>query len=125
MPADAALAVVYSHGKVLAVQRPDSTEMALPGGGVDRGETPAAAAARELREETGVTATALRYLGHAPSPTDSRRVHVFLVTNWDGTPYAAEGLPVRWMEWRMLRAQARRYGTFLDRVARALHAQAA
>jgi ADP-ribose pyrophosphatase YjhB (NUDIX family) len=115
---DAALAVVYSHSKVLAVARPEPPhEMAVPGGMVERNETPAGAAVRELYEETGVTATAVRYLGFTRSPSDGRVVHVYLVTSWHGTPYAAEGYRVQWMTWRALRRQARRYGHTLDLIA--------
>ena len=48
------------NGTVLAVsRRDDPTAFGLPGGKVDPGETPMQAAARELQEETGLTAVDL------------------------------------------------------------------
>ena len=43
------------HGEVFVARRIDSTDGAwqMPQGGIDDGETPAAAAKRELKEETG------------------------------------------------------------------------
>jgi 8-oxo-dGTP pyrophosphatase MutT (NUDIX family) len=52
---------ISDDGKVLAVsRRDDPTAFGLPGGKVDPGETPEQAAARELQEETGLTATDLK-----------------------------------------------------------------
>jgi ADP-ribose pyrophosphatase YjhB (NUDIX family) len=64
-PKLAALAVVIRADHVLLVQRknePDAGLWGFPGGHVELGETALAAAARELHEETGVTAHPLRYL---------------------------------------------------------------
>jgi 8-oxo-dGTP diphosphatase len=49
-------AVDERDGRLLLArhERPDDAFWCLPGGGVDPGETPAAAAVRELREEAGV-----------------------------------------------------------------------
>lgn len=52
--------VVADDGRVLAVSRPDSPlRYALPGGGVELGESYAQAARRELWEETGIVADQL------------------------------------------------------------------
>lgn len=50
--------VVIAEGRVLLIKRdrpPGMGQWTLPGGGVDTGETLAAAAAREVLEETGIT----------------------------------------------------------------------
>lgn len=58
-------ASVWRDGKVLLVQRakPPKGIWAFPGGHVEPGETLQEAAARELREETGMTATFRGLLG--------------------------------------------------------------
>ncbi|MEM1077924.1 MAG: NUDIX hydrolase [Pseudomonadota bacterium] len=64
-PKLAALAVVLHEDAVLLVKRrnpPDAGLWGFPGGHVELGETALEAAARELAEETGVTAIAERYL---------------------------------------------------------------
>ena len=50
-----ATAVVVRDGRVLLV-RGRAEEFMMPGGGIEPGETPMAAAVRELREETGLAA---------------------------------------------------------------------
>jgi 8-oxo-dGTP diphosphatase len=64
-PTLAALAVLPHDGKVILVRRrnePDAGLWGFPGGHVEFGETALAAAARELLEETSVSAEPLSYL---------------------------------------------------------------
>jgi ADP-ribose pyrophosphatase len=63
----------YRHGS-------DELSLEFPGGVVERGEEPAAAALRELAEETGYEASSLRPAGSvSPNPAFmANRYHVFL-----------------------------------------------
>ena len=58
-----AIAVLYASGEVLIGPRPDGDALAglweFPGGKINPGETPAAAAARECKEETGLEVVVL------------------------------------------------------------------
>ncbi len=72
----------------------------IPGGVVDEGEEPAAAALRELEEETGYRAGVLLPLGtYSPNPAHfTNRVHAFVALDCaplhDGRPEAGEDLGV-------------------------------
>ncbi|MFI9004467.1 NUDIX domain-containing protein [Streptomyces sp. NPDC053541] len=96
-------------GDVL-VQHVDYLETCLlPGGGVDAGESPARAAARELREELGVTAVVERGLAvdwvsaaSAAAPAAMRfpgeLLHVFDGGTWDEERIGAIRLPEQEIE---------------------------
>ena len=49
-------------GRILVVRDKFRPAFMLPGGGIDEGESPEIAVARELTEETTLTATAVQYL---------------------------------------------------------------
>jgi len=66
-PVLAASIAVFRDGAVLLIQRakpPAAGLYSLPGGRVERGETMAAAALRELEEETGLVAEMLGFVDH-------------------------------------------------------------
>lgn len=73
----------------------------LPGGGVDPGETPAEAAARECAEETGIRPLNLRPLIAYQLALDSRDnpTHFFHATEAEAleTPVPHEGVGVEWL----------------------------
>jgi 8-oxo-dGTP pyrophosphatase MutT (NUDIX family) len=62
------LLVTNEFGEILLQQRRDTGQWALPGGAQELGETPSECAVRECREETGVTARVVGFLGVYSDP---------------------------------------------------------
>lgn len=84
------IAVVNKDGKLLIGLRGDSGKWNCPGGHMEDGETPAQAAKRELKEETGLDAdiSSTDRIGFWDKPDGSIRVHSF-IAYIDGTPDAS------------------------------------
>jgi 8-oxo-dGTP diphosphatase len=107
-PRLAAQAVVINRdGKFLVVEHPAKKEARwrFPGGKLEKGEAPAAAARRELYEEMGVWADPFMFqsLGTEDARIDGDfwRVHYFLIPakDWIGRPRSREAKlgDVRWV----------------------------
>jgi 8-oxo-dGTP diphosphatase len=93
---DVALAVPLARGRLLVGRRQAGSHLAglweFPGGKIASGESPASAARRELREETGLEAERLEPLAivvhdYREAPL---RLHVFLARDPRGEPRPAE-----------------------------------
>lgn len=82
--------VFNARGELLLVRNAygNSHLFVLPGGGIARGEDPAAAAAREVREETGLEVRALELVGEYFSAAEGKRDSVHLFRG------RADGIPV-------------------------------
>lgn len=90
---------IYVHGEV---------QWRLPAGRVDQGEHPPAAAARELREETGLSAAEWAPLGtiNCADSLSNHRDHAFLATGLTAGPPQREAgeldLEVHWVPFEEL-----------------------
>jgi 8-oxo-dGTP diphosphatase len=73
-----AIVAVWLEGRVLMLRSSYRPGVDFPGGSIDRGETPHAAASRELREEVGLVAeaAALIFVREMVAWRDYRRDHV-------------------------------------------------
>ncbi len=102
---DVAVSIVRAEdGRVLVAERLPRQISAgyweLPGGKVERGESPVQAAARELDEEIGIRAHALKpaiVYDHA-FPTKTVRLHFFHVRGYAGAPHGREGQRLAWID---------------------------
>jgi 8-oxo-dGTP pyrophosphatase MutT (NUDIX family) len=85
-----------AEGELLLIRNNygDTNAFVLPGGGVGLGEEPIAAAARELREETGIASARLRLLGEYESRAEGKRDSVSLFHGSSGASSKADGFEV-------------------------------
>ncbi len=82
--------IIDAHGRVLLVQRRDLDVWECPGGGVEDGETPWEAVAREVREEAGVDVLPTQLAGLYWRPEKKVIVLQFLCRVAGGTPHMTE-----------------------------------
>ena len=94
--------VVNKKEEVLLVLREDFRIWALPGGGLEPGETWEQAAVRETLEETGYEIEILQYVGEYWRPQmsegqgDLRRVFLAQVTGGNPSQHDDESIDIRW-----------------------------
>lgn len=96
-------AVIYDPlGRVLVAQRPAGKSLAgcweFPGGKIEAGEEEEAALRRELLEELGIRASALRLVLELTHEYPERHVKlsVWAVEQFTGVPAGLENQPLRW-----------------------------
>ena len=93
----AAAALIDSDGRVLICQRPPGKQLAglweFPGGKVEAGETPEAAALREAAEEVGLDPRLPQILGRLPQHVTGTGYHVVPVVALLHPPFTVTPAP--------------------------------
>ncbi len=102
MPTPIAIAVVEHDGRFLIGQRPPGVALAglweFPGGKIEQGETPEAAAIRECLEETGLRVEPLfRYPDHVHAYDHAQVVLHFIACRPVGDPSSLLRNQFRWV----------------------------
>lgn len=102
---NAAIGLVYNEfGQILCAKRPAGADdyansLEFPGGKIDAGETAQQALERELEEEVDIRVLncSLKYIKTHQYEDKVLNLHVFVVTDYLGTPYGREGQEVEWL----------------------------
>lgn len=89
------------EGELLLIRNSygDTRSFVLPGGGIGRREEPAEAAARELREEVGMTGANLRLLGTYESVAEGKRDTISLLEGSADAELREDGFEVAEAGW--------------------------
>lgn len=113
-PVAATISAVIRDEKILLVRRanpPDQGLWGFPGGKIDHGETIESAAVRELKEETGIEASAVEVFTAVDVIVPGDDVHpkfhyvlIAVLCRWlNGEPVAGDdALEARWFDFREL-----------------------
>jgi len=106
-----AVGIVRTHdGQIFIPQRGENSHLAgfweFPGGKVEPHETPFQTLRREIVEEIDIHIHDAKYLKTVEHQYNDRfiTIHVYLIEEWDGEPFAAEGQPSRWVDEEELNA---------------------
>jgi len=106
-----AVGIVRTHdGQIFITQRGENSHLAgfweFPGGKVEPHETPFQTLRREIVEEIDIHIHDAKYLKTVEHQYKDRfiTIHVYLIEEWDGEPFAAEGQPSRWVDEEELNA---------------------
>jgi 8-oxo-dGTP pyrophosphatase MutT (NUDIX family) len=111
---DRATLVLIRDGKALLARDAGQVHFNMPGGGIEDGESPEKAAVRELREETGMTATNTEWLFVWDST--AARHHVFRVES-EGEPIkGGEVAELLWWDGKGALATAPHVKVILERL---------
>ena len=109
---DTALVVLWnSVGEVLSIENVTrGKKLGLVGGKIEPGEKPEDAAARELREESGLVAKRLVLLGVVPGssrkPGRTRVIALYYVPEWSGELVSSDEGEVSWVPEAVLTSEA-------------------
>lgn len=102
---NAAIGLVYNEfGQILCAKRPAGADdyansLEFPGGKIDACESAEEALIRELEEEVDIRVLncSLKYIKTHQDEDKVLNLHVFVVTDYLGTPYGREGQEVEWL----------------------------